>query len=102
MDVILGTHMDGIIVTNTTLAREGLKSSYQTESGGLSGKPLRRRSEAVLQEVVRRVNGAVPIVSAGGIMSPEDAKRRLGMGATLIQIYSATGILRPGAGKGRL
>ncbi len=96
VDVILGTHMDGIIVTNTTLAREGLKSSYQTESGGLSGKPLGRRSEAVLQDVVRRVNGAVPIVSAGGIMSPEDAKRRLGMGAALIQIYSALAYYGPG------
>ncbi len=96
VDVILGTRMDGIIVTNTTLARDGLRSGYQTEAGGLSGRPLGRRSEAVLEQVVRRVNGAVPIVSAGGIMSPEDAKRRLGMGATLIQIYSALAYCGPG------
>jgi dihydroorotate dehydrogenase len=94
--VILRTRMDGIIVTNTTLAREGLRSRYQTEGGGLSGKPLGRRSEAVLQDVVRRVNDAIPIVSAGGIMGPEDAKRRLGMGATLIQVYSALAYCGPG------
>ena len=95
VDVIVSTRMDGIIVTNTTLSREGLHSSYQTESGGLSGRPLARRSEAVLQQVVQRVNGAMPIVSAGGIMSPEDAKRRLGMGATLIQVYSALAYCGP-------
>jgi dihydroorotate dehydrogenase len=96
VDVIVGTRMDGIIVTNTTLSREGLRSSNQMESGGLSGRPLGRRSEAVLQDVVRRVNGAVAIISAGGIMSAEDAKRRLGMGAALIQIYSALAYHGPG------
>ncbi|HEX8990053.1 MAG TPA: quinone-dependent dihydroorotate dehydrogenase [Anaerolineales bacterium] len=95
VDVIVGTRMDGLIVTNTTLSREGLRSSYQTESGGLSGRPLRRLSEAVLQDVVRRVNGAVPVVSTGGIMSPEDARRRLEMGATLVQIYSALAYYGP-------
>ncbi len=96
VDVILGTRMDGIIVTNTTVARDGLRSGYRTESGGLSGRPLGRRSEEVLQGVVRRVNGAVPVVNAGGIMGPEDAKRRLEMGATLIQIYSALAYCGPG------
>ncbi len=96
VDVIVGTRMDGIIVTNTTLSREGLRSSYRAESGGLSGRPLGRLSETVLQDVVRRVNEAVPVVSAGGIMSPEDAKRRLGMGATLIQVYTALAYYGPG------
>jgi dihydroorotate dehydrogenase len=53
-------------------------------------------SENVLEAVVRRVNGAVPVISAGGIMSPEDAKRRLSMGARLIQIYSALVYCGPG------
>ena len=88
--------MDGIIVTNTTLAREGLRSSLKGESGGLSGDPLRARSEAVLHQTVKRVNGAVPIVSVGGIMNPDDAKRRLDMGAALIQIY--TGLIYRGPG----
>jgi dihydroorotate dehydrogenase len=88
MDVILDAHMDGIIVTNTTLAREGLQSKHRDESGGLSGSPLRPRSEAVLCQVVKRVDGRIPIVSVGGIMNPEDAKRRLDLGATLMQIYT--------------
>jgi dihydroorotate dehydrogenase len=88
VDVILRANMDGIIVTNTTLVREGLRSSHQGETGGLSGKPLAVKSEAVLRQTVERVNGKIPIVSAGGIMDPEDAKRRLDMGAALVQIYT--------------
>jgi dihydroorotate dehydrogenase len=96
LDVILGTHMDGVIVTNTTLAREGLRSVHQSESGGLSGTPLRLRSEAVLAQVVKRVDGRIPIVSAGGIMNPQDARHRLEMGASLIQLY--TGLVYRGPG----
>ena len=96
VDVILGAHMDGVIVTNTTLAREGLCSARREESGGLSGSPLRWRSELVLCQVVKRVDGRVPIVSVGGIMNPEDANRRLELGATLIQIY--TGLMYTGPG----
>ena len=94
--VILDTGMDGVIATNTTLAREGLRSAHRAESGGLSGSPLRVRSEAMLAKIVRRVDGHVPIVSVGGIMCPEDAKRRLDMGATLIQVY--TGLVYRGPG----
>ena len=94
--VILDTGMDGIIATNTTLAREGLRSRHREESGGLSGSPLRVRSEAMLEKIVKRVDGKVPIISVGGIMSPEDAKRRLDIGATLIQIY--TGLVYRGPG----
>lgn len=86
--VILDKSMDGVIATNTTLARDGLRSKYQNESGGLSGSPLRVRSEAVLHQVVKRVNGKIPIISVGGIMHPDDAKRRLDDGATLIQLYT--------------
>jgi dihydroorotate dehydrogenase len=96
VDVVLSTRMDGIIATNTTLERSGLRSNHRNESGGLSGSPLRMRSEEVLQKVVRRVNNAIPIISAGGIMTPEDAKRRLDLGATLIQLY--TGLIYRGPG----
>ena len=92
--VILDKGMDGVIATNTTLAREGLRAKYQDEPGGLSGSPLRVRSEAVLRRVVRRVDGKVPVVSAGGTMSPEDAKRRLALGAGLVQVY--TGLIYRG------
>lgn len=96
VEVILRTGMNGIIATNTTLARERLQSKRQSETGGLSGKPLRSRSEAALRQIVKRVEGKVPIVSVGGIMNPEDAKRRLDMGAALIQIY--TGLIYHGPG----
>ena len=94
--VILDKNMDGIIATNTTLERQGLRSRHQSETGGLSGGPLRVRSEAVLRQVVKRVNGKIPIVSVGGIMNPDDAKRRLDMGAALIQLY--TGLVYEGPG----
>jgi dihydroorotate dehydrogenase len=96
IDVILDTHIDGIIVTNTTIVRESLESKHRGETGGLSGSPLRLRSEAVLCQVVKRVNGKVPIVSVGGIMNPADAKRRLELGAALIQLY--TGLIYQGPG----
>lgn len=92
--VILDKGMDGVIVTNTTLAREGLRRQYQGESGGLSGSPLAVKSEAVLSRVVKLVNGKIPIISAGGIMSPDDAKKRLALGASLVQVY--TGLIYRG------
>jgi dihydroorotate dehydrogenase len=96
VDVILDARMDGIIVTNTTLGREGLQSMHRDESGGLSGSPLRLKSESVLCQAVKRVDGRVPIVSVGGIMNPADAKHRLELGATLIQLY--TGLIYQGPG----
>jgi dihydroorotate dehydrogenase len=96
IEAILRSKMDGVIVTNTTLGREGLRSNQRGESGGLSGAPLKARSEAVLYQTVKRVNGAIPIVSVGGIANPDDAKRRLDMGAALIQIY--TGLIYRGPG----
>jgi dihydroorotate dehydrogenase len=92
--VILDKGMDGVIATNTTLARKGLRSRHQGESGGLSGSPLKVRSEAVLSRVVKLVNGKVPVISAGGIMNPDDAKKRLALGASLVQVY--TGLIYAG------
>ena len=96
LDVILRNGMDGVIATNTTLGRTGLRSRHQVETGGLSGEPLRARSEEVLAQVLKRLDGRIPVISAGGIMSPEDAKRRLDMGAALVQVY--TGLIYAGPG----
>jgi dihydroorotate dehydrogenase len=96
IDAILRTDMNGIIVTNTTLARDGLQSEYRHELGGLSGHPLKVRSESVLRQTMKCVNGAIPVVSSGGIMTPEDAKLRLDMGAALVQVY--TGLVYRGPG----
>jgi len=96
LDVILSTGMDGVILTNTTLERPGLRSRHQDESGGLSGAPLRARSQAVLGQVLKNLAGRLQVVSVGGIMSPEDARRRLDMGAALVQVY--TGLVYTGPG----
>lgn len=96
LEAILNANMDGVIVTNTTLGCEGLRSRHRGESGGLSGKPLTAKSEAVLRQTLKQVNRRIPVVSAGGIMNPEDAKRRLEMGAALVQVY--TGLVYRGPG----
>lgn len=94
LDIILQTGMDGVIVTNTTLARQDLTSALRLEVGGLSGRPLTLPAEALLKKVVHRLAGRLPVISVGGIMSPDDAMRRLEMGAVLVQIY--TGLIYAG------
>lgn len=96
LGVIQSSGMDGVIATNTTLAREGLGSRHRAESGGLSGRPLRGLSEAVLSKVVKRLGGKIPVIGVGGIMSPADAKRKLDLGARLVQVY--TGMIYAGPG----
>jgi dihydroorotate dehydrogenase len=96
LGVIVDQGMDGVIATNTTLGREGLRSTLQGESGGLSGSPLRGRSEEMLKKTAKHLNGRLPIISAGGIMNPEEAKRRLELGAALVQVY--TGLIYAGPG----
>jgi dihydroorotate dehydrogenase len=94
--VILAAGMDGIIATNTTLSREALRSKDRAESGGLSGRPLAALSDALLSKVVRLVAGKVPVVGVGGVMGPEDVKRKMDLGAALVQVY--TGLIYAGPG----
>lgn len=84
----------GIIATNTTAAREGLLSPAAGESGGLSGRPLARRSLAVLERL--RALTDLPLVSVGGIFTAADALERLVAGADLIQIYTSFVYRGPG------
>ncbi len=94
--VIIATGMDGVIATNTTIARDGLRSAHRAETGGLSGKPLTGLSDAILAKVVKMVAGRIPVVGVGGIMSPDDARRKLDLGAALLQVY--TGMIYAGPG----
>jgi dihydroorotate dehydrogenase len=80
---------DGIVATNTTIARVGLHSSRAGEAGGLSGVPLRWRANDVCRRIYRRTAGRVPIVGVGGIFTAEDAYERVRSGATLVQVYTA-------------
>lgn len=96
IDVLLDTDMDGIVATNTTLSRPDLRSDMAAETGGLSGAPLRALSLVMLEKIVHRVDGRIPVVSSGGVMTPADAKQRLDAGAVLVQIY--TGLVYEGPG----
>ncbi|MCW5696180.1 MAG: quinone-dependent dihydroorotate dehydrogenase [Bauldia sp.] len=88
---------DGIIVSNTTLSRAGLRSDPKTaEAGGLSGPPLFRRSTALLAKVRRLVGPELPLIGAGGVDSGETAWAKLAAGANLVQVY--TGMIYEGQG----
>lgn len=82
--------VDGMIVSNTTLARPTmLKSPYREEAGGLSGAPLFDASTRILAQTYLRVENQFPLIGVGGIDSPETARIKIEAGATLIQLYSA-------------
>ncbi|MEE9397491.1 MAG: quinone-dependent dihydroorotate dehydrogenase [Methylococcales bacterium] len=96
-EVIVETNIDGVIATNTTLARQGVEGlTYSEEAGGLSGGPLTERSTLVITELDKVLKGKIPIIAAGGIMSARDAQAKLNAGAKLIQIYS--GLIYRGPG----
>ncbi len=81
--------IDGVIATNTTLSREGVENlPHGTESGGLSGAPLRDKSTAVIRQLAADLHGAVPIIGSGGILSGQDAAEKIRAGASLVQLYS--------------
>jgi dihydroorotate dehydrogenase len=94
--VILESGLDGVIATNTTIAREGLQSPLQAEIGGLSGLPLRTRAKEVVLKICQLTEGKLPIIGVGGIFGPRDAKELIRAGASLIQIY--TGLVYRGPG----
>ncbi|GGG59011.1 dihydroorotate dehydrogenase (quinone) [Kocuria dechangensis] len=94
-DLALDLGLDGIVATNTTIAREGLglvSARAEIEAcgaGGLSGAPLRRRSVEVLRLLRERVGDRLVLVSVGGVTTAEDVQERLDAGATLVQGYTA-------------
>jgi dihydroorotate dehydrogenase len=96
-EVALEHGLDGLIVSNTTVARpETLKSVHRAELGGLSGRPLRERALAALAGFHRLTEGRIPLIGVGGIESGADAYQRIRAGASLIQVYSALIYQGPG------
>lgn len=94
---VIADGADGIVVSNTTLSRDGLKHmSFARESGGLSGRPLFARSTRMLARVYRLTEGKLPLIGVGGIDSGETALAKIAAGASLIQLY--TGLLFEGLG----
>jgi dihydroorotate dehydrogenase len=100
LDEILTAVLDhpvaGLIATNTTLARDNLRSPHQQESGGLSGRPLRQRSLEMVAAIHERTGGKLPLIGVGGVSSAADVRAMQDAGATLVQLY--TGLIYEGPG----
>jgi len=96
VESILSTPISGIIATNTTLGREGLQSKHREQAGGLSGRPLTKKSTEVIEQIYRLTKGQLPIIGVGGIFNGQDAYDKICAGANLVQIY--TGLIYEGPG----
>ncbi len=92
IELIAETKIDGVIASNTSVNRDGLKTSAETlqeiGNGGLSGKPIRERSTKVIKYLADKSNRAFPIIGVGGIHSAKDAIEKLDAGASLVQLYT--------------
>ncbi|MCL6436836.1 MAG: quinone-dependent dihydroorotate dehydrogenase, partial [Leptolyngbyaceae cyanobacterium HOT.MB2.61] len=96
VDLAQKHHLAGIIATNTTISRDGLKTQWigatgktiQEEAGGISGAPLRQRSTEVIHFIYKETQGKLPIIGVGGIFTAEDAWEKITAGASLIQVYT--------------
>ncbi len=90
IEMVRQSGIAGVIATNTTISREGLYSPalLRAEVGGLSGKPLTRRSTEVISYLVQQSGGAFPVIGVGGIHSAQDALDKLNAGASLVQLYT--------------
>jgi dihydroorotate dehydrogenase len=87
--LLLQYGFEGAIATNTTVARDAVAGHrYAKEAGGLSGKPVFSPSTEVLRELVKHLKGNIPVVGVGGILSADDAKKKINAGAALVQIYT--------------
>jgi dihydroorotate dehydrogenase len=94
--VIYDSGMDGVIATNTTVERDNLHSMNASETGGLSGVPLRERATEIVRHIHNITQGRLPIVGVGGIRSASDAREKFNAGASLVQVY--TGLVYSGPG----
>jgi dihydroorotate dehydrogenase len=98
IEIVQETKIAGIIATNTTISRDSLQApaSLKNEMGGVSGKPVGKRSTEVIRYLSEKSNKAFPIIGVGGIHSAQDAKEKLEAGASLVQVY--TGFVYEGPG----
>jgi dihydroorotate dehydrogenase len=88
-ELLVGFDIDGVIATNTTIARDKVQGHpFGNETGGLSGTPVKDSATAIVKALSAELNGKLPIIAAGGIFSGEDAQEKIKAGASLVQIYS--------------
>jgi dihydroorotate dehydrogenase len=96
-EVALASGLDGLIVSNTTIARPaGIDPRLAREAGGLSGRPLFEPATEILRDIYRRTGGKLPIIGVGGVASAADAYAKIRAGASLVQLYSALVFEGPG------
>jgi dihydroorotate dehydrogenase len=96
-EAALASGLDGLIVGNTTVERpDGLASLHRSETGGLSGRPLKARANACLAGMYRHTQGRLSLIGCGGIESGDDAYAKIRAGASLVQLYSALVFEGPG------
>ncbi|HVZ56916.1 MAG TPA: quinone-dependent dihydroorotate dehydrogenase [Chitinophagaceae bacterium] len=92
IDLARDIHLDGLVVSNTTVSREGLRTPASRIQaigpGGLSGRPLLRRSTELLAYIQARTQGRIPIVASGGVFTARDAREKLAAGASLVQVWT--------------
>ena len=99
IDLAMEIKLDGLVATNTTIDRDGLNHDFKIgtrEAGGLSGKPLQKRSTEIVKYIFEKTKGEMPIIASGGIFTGADAKEKLDAGASLVQVW--TGFIYEGPG----
>jgi dihydroorotate dehydrogenase len=96
VEAALAARVDGVIATNTTLGREAVTSRQAVEAGGLSGRPLRRRSTQVLEQLSRLAEGRLTLIGVGGVTDAASAREKLAAGASLVQVLSGLVYRGPG------
>ncbi len=89
VEVTMAERLSGLIVSNTTVSRPSLRSAYASETGGLSGAPLRDLAQQRLADFYKASGGSIPLIGVGGIANAEQAYARICAGASLVQLYSA-------------
>jgi dihydroorotate dehydrogenase len=88
-DLLMEHQFDGVIATNTTLSRDEVSGMQNAEeTGGLSGVPIKDKSTTVIRQLAERLQGKLPIIGVGGILSGRDAAEKIAAGASLVQVYS--------------
>jgi len=91
IDLAMEIKLDGLVATNTTIDRDGLNHDFKIgtrEAGGLSGKPLQKRSTEIVKYIFEKTKGEMPIIASGGIFTGADAKEKLDAGASLVQVWT--------------
>jgi dihydroorotate dehydrogenase len=99
IDLAMEIKLDGLVATNTTIDRDGLEHDLRIgtlETGGLSGKPLQKRSTDIVKYIFEKTKSEIPIIASGGVFTGEDAKEKFDAGASLVQVW--TGFIYEGPG----